>query len=172
MLRSEICFALPEGWFLQIVQSVVFPLLVACPTPSCSQRYLEPRKLWEKNRAPVDRPAYDGITIGASVRVAAHGWTLDGCLEYFMGINTLYNLGRVRKAFDVEGLGEFSTSLWLLLRMVHRVRHRYSSRRTRKWIHQGGEEERQPLPQFVHLSVKLYMVQNSQETWEKPIETI
>jgi hypothetical protein len=32
----------------------------------------------EKHRAPVDRPAYDGITLGASVRVAAHGWTQDG----------------------------------------------------------------------------------------------
>ena len=26
----------------------------------------------------MDRPAYDGITLGASVRVAAHGWTQDG----------------------------------------------------------------------------------------------
>ena len=36
--------------------------------------------LWaeEMRRAPVDRPAFDGITIGASVRVAAHGWATDG----------------------------------------------------------------------------------------------
>jgi len=42
-------------------------------------------KLWEKNRAPVDRPAYDGITLGASVRVAAHGWTQEGWfIEYVL----------------------------------------------------------------------------------------
>ncbi|CAK9061571.1 unnamed protein product [Durusdinium trenchii] len=34
--------------------------------------------LWEKNRAPMDRPAFDQMSIGASVRVAAHGFFKDG----------------------------------------------------------------------------------------------
>ena len=29
-------------------------------------------------RAPLDRPAFDGISLGASVRVAAHGWATEG----------------------------------------------------------------------------------------------
>ena len=41
----------------------------------------------EKQRAPVDRPAYDGITIGASVRVAVHGWTQDGRADASGGMN-------------------------------------------------------------------------------------
>lgn len=47
-------------------------------------------KLWEKHRAPVDRPAYDGITLGASVRVAAHGWTQDGWfIEYVVALQAV-----------------------------------------------------------------------------------
>lgn len=42
------------------------------------------RVLWEKNKAPMDRPAFDAMSIGASVRVAAHGFRKDGWFIDFL----------------------------------------------------------------------------------------
>eukprot|EP00435_Cladocopium_sp_Y103_P004325 s1524_g1.t1 len=42
------------------------------------------RVLWEKNKAPMDRPAFDQMSIGASVRVAAHGLRKDGWFIDFL----------------------------------------------------------------------------------------
>ncbi|CAJ1347420.1 unnamed protein product, partial [Effrenium voratum] len=58
------------------------------------------RELWEVNKAPMDRPAFDQMSLGASVRVAAHGFHVGGWfIDYVLAVQAVERgTGRVAEA--------------------------------------------------------------------------